>query len=228
MGSIFFHPKVSIALIVLVNQITTYALLLCHFLLFGYSRKDNIISKERRLIREREMSWQFVNLHPKMYFTKYCFIRNTYYIVLYIICISFECVLVIDWLLLHIYLLGIGTDTDIHVCISYVFQYLQSMIMHMPQEYRHLILPDIYYFDVSILPERGLRYISPKTQPIWPGDFHETSPNSMWAFYTSYWLTLTKKIFRLKAPFPRSQKRRTLWDFWRFSEKLSWRSKLCV
>ena len=71
-------------------------------LLFGYSRKDNIISKERRLIREREMSWQFVNLHPKMYFTKYCFIRNTYYIVLYIICISFECVLVIDWLLLHI------------------------------------------------------------------------------------------------------------------------------
>ena len=102
------------------------------------------------------MSWQFVNLHPKMYFTKYCFIRNTYYIVLYIICISFECVLVIDWLLLHIYLLGIGTDTDIHVCISYVFQYLQSMIMHMPQEYRHLILPDTYYFDVSILPERGL------------------------------------------------------------------------
>ena len=102
MGSIFFHRKVSIALIVLVNQITTYALLLCHFLLFGYSRKDNIISKERRLIREREMSWQFVNLHPKMYFTKYCFIRNTYYIVLYIICISFECVLVIDWLLLHI------------------------------------------------------------------------------------------------------------------------------
>ena len=156
MGSIFFHPKVSIALIVLVNQITTYALLLCHFLLFGYSRKDNIISKERRLIREREMSWQFVNLHPKMYFTKYCFIRNTYYIVLYIICISFECVLVIDWLLLHIYLLGIGTDTDIHVCMSYVFQYLQSMIMHMPQEYRHLILPDTYYFDVSILPERGL------------------------------------------------------------------------
>ena len=152
----FFHPKVSIALIVLVNQITTYALLLCHFLLFGYSRKDNIISKERRLIREREMSWQFVNLHPKMYFTKYCFIRNTYYIVLYIICISFECVLVIDWLLLHIYLLGIGTDTDIHVCMSYVFQYLQSMIMHMPQEYRHLILPDMYYFDVSILPERGL------------------------------------------------------------------------
>ena len=41
----FFHPKVSIALIVLVN-----------LLLFGYSRKDNIISKERRLIREREMS----------------------------------------------------------------------------------------------------------------------------------------------------------------------------
>ena len=56
----------------------------------------------------------------------------------------------------YIYLLGIGTDTDIHVCISYVFQYLQSMIMHMPQEYRHLILPDTYYFDVSILPERGL------------------------------------------------------------------------
>ena len=26
----------------------------------------------------------------------------------------------------------------------------------MPQEYRHLILPDTYYFDVSILPERGL------------------------------------------------------------------------
>ena len=70
-----------------------------------------------------------------------------------------------------------------------------------------------------------LRYISPKTRPIWPGDFHETSPNSMWAFYTSYWLTLTKKFFRLKAPFPRSQKRRTLWDFWRFSEKLSWRYK---
>ena len=59
-------------------------------------------------------------------------------------------------MLLHIYLLGIGTDTDIHVCMSYVFQYLQSMIMHMPQEYRHLILPDTYYFDVSILPERGL------------------------------------------------------------------------
>ena len=56
----------------------------------------------------------------------------------------------------YIYLLGIGTDTDIHVCMSYVFQYLQSMIMHMPQEYRHLILPDTYYFDVSILPERGL------------------------------------------------------------------------
>ena len=37
--------------------------------------------------------------------------------------------------------------------------------------------------------------------------------------------TLTKKFFRLKAPFPRSQKRRTLWDFWRFSEKLSWRYK---
>ena len=27
-----------------------------------------------------------------------------------------------------------------------------------------------------------------------------------------------QKIFRLKAPFPRSQKRRTLWDFGRFSD----------
>ena len=33
------------------------------------------------------------------------------------------------------------------------------------------------------------------------------------AFYTSYQLTLAKKNFHLKAPFPRSQKRRTFGDF---------------
>ena len=47
-----------------------------------------------------------------------------------------------------------------------------------------------------------LRYSSPITRPIWLGDFHETSPNSMWAFYTSYQLTLTKNFFVWK---PHSQ-----------------------
>ena len=37
----------------------------------------------------------------------------------------------------------------------------------------------------------SLRHSSPITWPISASDFHETSPNSMWAFYTSYQLTLT-------------------------------------
>ena len=40
-----------------------------------------------------------------------------------------------------------------------------------------------------------LRHTFLKAQPISASDFHETSPKSMWAFYTSYQLTLTKKFF---------------------------------
>ena len=90
-----------------------------------------------------------------MYFTNIVLSEThiTLFYVLYVYLLSVYLSLIDCY---YIYLLGIGTDTDIHVCMSYVFQYLQSMIMHMPQEYRHLILPDTYYFDVSILPERGL------------------------------------------------------------------------
>ena len=65
-------------------------------------------------------------------------------------------------------------------------------------------------FLLVLLTHLCLRHTFLKARPISTSDFHETSPKSIWAFYTSYKLTLTKKKFRLKAPFPRSQKRRIL------------------
>ena len=46
------------------------------------------------------------------------------------------------------------------------------------------------------LPKDGfLRHKTFKSQPFSPSENHETSPNSMWAFYTSYQPTFTKKVF---------------------------------
>ena len=66
---------------------------------------------------------------------------------------------------------------------------------------------------VLVLTHLCLRHTFLKAQPISASDFQETSPKSMWAFYTSYKLTLTKKFFSFESPIPKIPKKAHIMRF---------------